>query len=178
MKINQRGFSLIELMMALALMSILLVLGIPSFQAVVKANRLIAANNDMIGSLNLSRSYAIKENIRVTLCKSHDGVACADAGGWDQGWIVFTDQNNNAAYDVVGERVLLIQEQVGGGVAMIGDTQLEDYISYVPRGNTQLTSGAIQTGAIVTCDQGGGVGRRLRIAPTGRVQVAKETGCS
>ncbi|MGB5832393.1 MAG: GspH/FimT family pseudopilin [Thiohalocapsa sp.] len=174
-----KGLTLIELMIMMALLSIVLVLGIPSFQELIRSNRLTAANNALVGSLNLSRSEAIRRNVRVTVCKSANGAACTNGGSWEQGWIVFTDLNNNKTLESADETVLLVHDGVGGKLTMVGDTDVSDYVSYVARGNTQLTDGGIQSGTIKTCEGNvGSTGRSLNIAPTGRVQVVRKSVCS
>ncbi len=179
MNSQAKGLTLIELMITMALISIVLVLGIPSFQEIVKSNRLAVANNALVGSLNFSRSEAIMRNMRVTVCKSATGTACTSDGSWEQGWIVFTDSNNNTTYESAADSILLVQDVIGGNLTMVGDTDVSNYVSYVARGSTQLGDGGVQSGSIKTCDGGsGGTGRRLNIAPTGRVQVAPEGGCS
>jgi type IV fimbrial biogenesis protein FimT len=176
---REKGLTLIELMITMALMSIVLVLGIPSFQEIIKNNRLTTATNALVGSLNLSRSEAIKRNVRVTVCKSSTGAGCTDSGTWDQGWMVFTDPNNSTTYESDAETLLFVWEGVDGNLKMTGEADVANYVSYIARGSTQRSDGGVQSGTIKACDaKDGGTGRRLRLAPTGRVQVAKESDCS
>jgi type IV fimbrial biogenesis protein FimT len=83
-----RGFTLIELMVALAVAALLFAIGVPMLRDVTLGSRLSASANDLLASVQLARSEAIKRNQAVTLCASADGVACAGVGGWEQGWIV------------------------------------------------------------------------------------------
>ncbi len=61
----QKGFTLLELIVTLAVVAIVLTMGIPSFQALIRDNRLIALTNEFIGAMHLTRSEAIKRNHRV-----------------------------------------------------------------------------------------------------------------
>jgi len=85
-----RGFTLIELMMAIVVLAILLGIGVPSFRDAAVGSRVSSYANDLVASVQLARSEAIKRNAPVTLCASADGVNCEDEGGWEVGWIVAT----------------------------------------------------------------------------------------
>jgi type IV fimbrial biogenesis protein FimT len=85
---RQGGASLVELMFAIFIFSILAMITIPSFRDASLSSRLTATANSLHGSIQLARSEAIKANAVTTLCASEDGLACAGSGDWDQGWIV------------------------------------------------------------------------------------------
>ena len=105
------GFTLIELLVVVALVVILQSLAAPAFSAMVNSMRMTSAVNSLFSSLMLARSEAIKRNSRAVVCKSATGDACITTGGWEQGWIVFHDANNNAALDA-GEAILSRQQAV------------------------------------------------------------------
>jgi type IV fimbrial biogenesis protein FimT len=83
-----RGFTIVELMVSLAVLAILLTLAVPSFTNATLGARLSAYANDLLASTQLARSEAIKRNAPVTLCASSDGTTCATSGNWRVGWIV------------------------------------------------------------------------------------------
>jgi len=83
---HQHGFTLVELMVALAVLAILLGVAIPSFSDVSLSSKLRSLANELAASATLGRSEAIKRNAVVTLCASSDGANCT--GDWHQGWIV------------------------------------------------------------------------------------------
>lgn len=84
----RRGFTLIELMVAIAVMAVLLATAAPSFNNALLGSRLNAYANNLVSSAIVARSEAIKRNSAVTLCASSDGTSCAVSGGWEQGWVV------------------------------------------------------------------------------------------
>ena len=84
------GFTLIEAIMAIAVMAILLTLAAPSFSGAALGSQLRASANDLAASAYLARSEALKRNAVVTMCMSADGATCAASGGWEQGWIVLS----------------------------------------------------------------------------------------
>lgn len=83
-----RGFTLIELMVAIVVLAVLLGIGVPSFRDAAVGSRVSSYANDLVASVQLARSEAIKRNAPVTLCASSDGATCEDEGGWEVGWVI------------------------------------------------------------------------------------------
>jgi len=91
------GFTLVEMLMSMAVVAILLVIGIPSFRFVTNSNRIAAEINGLLGDMQYARSEAIKEGQPITVCVSTNGTSCANGNNnWQNGWIVL-----NAATNVV-----------------------------------------------------------------------------
>jgi type IV fimbrial biogenesis protein FimT len=99
----QRGYTLIELMLTITVLSILLGLAVPSFLDTVRNNRLISQNNEFISSLNFARSEALKRSGSVSVCASTDEASCSGSTDWTTGRIVFTDTNANGTFDGADE---------------------------------------------------------------------------
>lgn len=87
---TEHGFTVIELLIGVAVASVLLALAAPSFSALINSYRLTTLTNDVIAATNLARSEAIKRNRSVTLCRSAnaDANACANADGRWNNWII------------------------------------------------------------------------------------------
>ncbi len=83
---SAQGFTLIELLVALSIAAILLAIAVPSYSGSRLNSQLRASSNDLIGSINLARSEAIKGGVPVRMCASSDGKSCG--GAWNQGWVV------------------------------------------------------------------------------------------
>ena len=94
-KHKHSGFTLIELMITLAIVGILLTVGVPSLKTFMQGNQLIASTNELISALHVARSEAIKLNSRVSICESSNGTSCSTTGSWKNGWIVFVDFDGN-----------------------------------------------------------------------------------
>src|SRR5215208_138382 len=118
--LGARGFTLIELLMVIAVSAVLLMVGIPSMAGVMKSIKLSSASNSFLSYLHLARSEAIKRNSRVALCKSADGLSCTPTGGWEQGFIVFHDANNNGMRDT-GEAVIQCAEALPSRLRFSGN---------------------------------------------------------
>lgn len=89
------GFSLIELLFTVALLSILLVFGIPSFTRVIASTKLTNATNTLIAHLQYARGEAIKRGTEVSVCPSQDGATCADSADWTHGYLVGEGSGGN-----------------------------------------------------------------------------------
>jgi len=170
-----RGFTLIELMVTIAIAAVLAGLAAPSFRQLIVNNRLKAHTSALHTSLLQARSEAIKRNSRVVLCKSSDGATCATAGDWQQGWVVFADADNDAQIDA-GELVIQKVAALSGDFVLKGDGNLADYVSYSSTGATKLkASDNFQTGTFSLCQLGvaGGNARQIELFATGRLSIGQ-----
>jgi type IV fimbrial biogenesis protein FimT len=89
----QIGFTLLEVLMTIAIAAIVAMIGIPSFQYVTNANRISGEVNGLLGDLQFARAEAIKEGQNVTVCISTLGTTCdgGNTGTWQNGWIVYSN---------------------------------------------------------------------------------------
>ncbi|KVW93452.1 GspH/FimT family pseudopilin [Thiobacillus denitrificans] len=108
------GFTLIELMVTIAVLGILLSIGIPSYQNMVLNSRITAQANQVITALNYARSEAVKRAAPATVCSTNGGAACAGSTNWSTGWLVFADANGNGVVNA-GEAVLRVWPALNSG---------------------------------------------------------------
>jgi len=120
---KERGFTLIELLVVLTVSAILLSLAAPSFSRLIQSTKISGAVNTFLADLRFARSEAIRLGGTVTMCRSANpettsasGPTCGSGStvGWESGWIIFRDQNNDATRDynadaTLDDRVLRIQ---------------------------------------------------------------------
>jgi len=167
------GFTVIELLVTIAIAAIVMGLAVPSFNTAIKNNRLTAQVNMFIGALNLARSEAIKRNYNVAVCRSNDGVTCVNLDDWAQGWLVFGDQNNNGIFDPGEAPPLRIQDGAKPQITMTRTAgTVTSLISYKPTGMNG------KTGTIKVCDDRvEAVGKSIVFVTTGRVQVKSNQSC-
>ena len=97
------GFTLLELMVTIAIAAILLSIALPSFQGVMRSNRIATATNEMLASLSLARSEAIRNTRGAGICASATGTSCGT--DWNGGWLVWADMDGDSALDT-GETVV------------------------------------------------------------------------
>lgn len=102
-----RGYSLFELVMTLTLVSIVLTLGIPSFNGIVANHRLRTDVDTLFHAIHLARKESVTRRRVMTICPSADGIQCEPGGDWSAGWMTFVniDRDWPAARDP-GEPVL------------------------------------------------------------------------
>lgn len=94
---RSRGFSLIELMVTIAIVAILAAIAFPSFQSSLRSNRLATTTNEMLASVALARSEAIRSTRGGGICASTDGSTCGAAATWNDGWLVWSDNGDDSA---------------------------------------------------------------------------------
>lgn len=172
----QRGFTLIELMVVLALAATLVTIGIPGFQQMVQDNRRASATNEMVALLQQARSEAIKRNALATICPSTNGSSCADGTVWETGWIAFIDDDlDGAAESSDGNRAVDAGEEIfmsnNGIVPMTARTTFTS-LSYRPNGRMSTSDGDTE-GEFILCDSRGVTQSRvILIFSSGRPQTA------
>jgi type IV fimbrial biogenesis protein FimT len=97
------GFTLLELMMTLVLLSILLALGVPSMRTIILNNRTTGISNELFSSLVMARSEAIKRNQEVSIT----AISTVSGNEWgDGGWRIWIDDNGNGSYDAGSDTLI------------------------------------------------------------------------
>lgn len=112
-----RGFTLIEMMVTIAILVVLIAAVGPSFAEVLRSNRLATQSNSLFTALVLTRSEAVKRNHAAGLCKSSDGATCVTSGNWEQGWLIFPDKDNDGTKDS-DEAVIRAYGALSGGLTL------------------------------------------------------------
>ena len=144
---------MIELMVVVVVLAVLLTVAVPSFEAVMNANRLAGASNELMASLQTARMEAVKRNARVALCLSANAndaaadVECATANV--NGWIVFVDTNKNDAYDA-GE-TLLRTSIVSPTVQVLSSAKPNGVITFRSDGFAYDSANGLLNGAVDMC---------------------------
>ena len=99
---EQKGFTLVELLITMVVVSILLATGIPSFMQFIKNNRITGQANNFIVSTQMARSESVKLGAGTTLCAANaDMDACSGDNDWSTGWIVFSDLNRDGVINTI-----------------------------------------------------------------------------
>jgi len=97
---RENGFTLVELLVTIVVVSILLATGVPSFMQMIKNNRLSAQANSLVAAIQLTRSEAVKRGTSMVICaKDPDAVACSGNNNWTNGWIIFSDLDQGGDLD-------------------------------------------------------------------------------
>ncbi len=176
---KNHGFTLIELIVTVAVIAIVLLTGIPALNSMVGSNRLSAHVNSISGSLVLARSEAIRRGSSITLCGSNDGTTC-NTSNWEEGWIVFTDADNSGTIN--GTDVLLKAEnQLPGDITLrLSQSDNAGMMRYKSSGALRdLNADATNTdkGTFTLCDKDADAtkAKAINVNIMGRVSLAEDT---
>ena len=164
-----RGFSLIELMVTIAVLAILLAIGLPSFQGSMRSNLVATGTNEFIASLSLARSEAIRSPGGAGICASTNGTACNGAS-WNDGWIVWSDLDGNGSPGGLNDRVLRHVEGIAKLSIEPDDADIRT-ILFDPRGRAGAPVGfTIQS---EVCPTGHTLKRDLTLTTVGQVRIER-----
>ncbi|HJW50833.1 MAG TPA: GspH/FimT family pseudopilin [Burkholderiaceae bacterium] len=116
---HSRGFTLVEMLAVITISAILVALALPSFRSIVRSSQISSTSNDLLASIDLARSEAIRRNVTVSVCRSlnPENVApvCSSAAAngyaandWSSGWITFAKAaaNINNALVEAGDEII------------------------------------------------------------------------
>lgn len=159
-----QGVTLIELLVVIAIVGILAVLAVPSFQETIVRNRMAAQSNEFLTALNFARSEAIKRGNSVTLCRSSDGSSCAASGGWEAGWLAFSDSNGNSTLNT-GEVIVRVWPALSADFSLRAGSGIDGNIRYDARGMAQ------NTGHLLLCKGSQINGARALVVTAARPRV-------
>jgi type IV fimbrial biogenesis protein FimT len=179
------GLTLLELLVAVALMALILGIGAPSFREFQRNSRLTSVANDLLGAVQLARTEAVKRQKPISLCPSAD-VAGATPSCTSQadfsGWIVFEDPDGSCrpAADAAPIRV-------GAEIGADEATQLSarasgNCLSFAETGYVRDLAGFTRVSQLLVCDQRGvaapgatdALARGLTVSQTGRASVTRD----
>lgn len=170
MATKQTGFTLIELMVTIAVLAILLSVAIPNYQSMVLTNRMAAQANQVITALNYARSEAVKRGTTATVCSTSGGAACAGSTNWSTGWMVFADANGDGTVGA-GEAVLRVWPALNTGNTLNAGDLNPERVTYT---STGFATGFNKTFRL--CDtRGKADARAIVINAMGRSYVEKGT---
>lgn len=160
-KQRQNGVTLLELIVALAIVAMTLTMGVPNVQKFIASNRVTAQANTLLGALSIARSEAIKRNNVVVVARAN--------GSWQDGWTIFVDLDADGNFDsgdTPPETQIQTQEAIDTGYP-IQPNGYADRVSYRPDGRVSTP------GSFDICSSSSDADfRQVIVAATGRVRVA------
>lgn len=176
MSIQAKGFTMLELIVVVAILGITLAFAVPGFIEMVANNRISSSTSDFVGSLQLAKAESAARISPVSVCKKNPaGTACVTSGDWEQGWIVFVDTNASGSVNA-GDTVLSVHEALDSRITFRGTAEVTDSMTYTPSGATLLT----QTAILMMCDDRGfsdsTLGVLITITGRGNALKAANTG--
>ncbi len=168
MKPAHRGFTLIELIVVLAIAAVMMSVALPDLRQMIRSQQLKAAVNDLFGAIELTRSQAIARGRKVELV-----AAGGDAPDWRAGWVVFLDQDGDRRPGD-GEEVIMRHGPLAEGIAVVSafsSQQGAPYLAYNSTGRScsDTSSLAARWGTLsMAADR---QTRRIKINMLGRARI-------
>lgn len=163
----QNGMTLLESLITMGIVSGLLLMAVPSMADFVMNNRMVSQANIFLGSMSLARTEAVRRGRPVSLCPSTDEASC-NPGAWEQGWIVFVDEDGDGTRGAA-ETLLKVQQALAGNNTLRAeDAVLDGFIQFRSSG---FAAGAapFTRKALNLCDRRGTErGRTITLLATGR----------
>ena len=163
MKKTIQAFTLIELMIALAIAGLVSAYGVPFLGKLMTNNALTSTNNDLVASLQYARSSSIRLQGRVIVCTSNNTTAAVPTCGgstvpWTAGWLVFQNNDASVGFDsgdillrtypkVASDSLTITTEALGGTPTNIADFVMFD----APAGEPILADLTNQSGIFKIC---------------------------
>ena len=167
MHARDSGYSLLELMMTLAVAAMILTLGLPSFSALKARNAQRVEINALFHAVHLARKGSIMRKQVVSLCPTADGLTCNPGRDWSGGFLVFENSDRDEPPELDDGEILLYRHLASPTVKIAANR----------RGFTlRATFLRATNGTLVVCDRADRVSpRALVISYTGRPRVAERT---
>ena len=159
---RQGGFTLVELMVVLAVLAISISVVIPAMQNIYLKETGTAQSLDFVASLNYARSEAIKRGTQTILCK---GATCDNNLNWQDGWLVFADINNNSIFDDPDVTLRVHGPLTDPAATLDGNDGVNNTVTFNANGTSQ-------NGSFLLCDSRGiGEHAKAIVLRSGRIRV-------
>ena len=156
------GFTLIELMLSLAVAAVLAAMGAPAMAGLIAHSHELAAETQVYTSLNHARQLAVVRNARMRVCPSNDGRHCSEGEDWQSGWIILPQ----APDAQVGAAPLRVFPAMPAGTRIITSAG-RHHVDFHPNGSAAGTNLRF-----TICHVRRGDGKSVVVSNTGRVRMA------
>jgi type IV fimbrial biogenesis protein FimT len=164
-----QGITLLEVMGSVAVLLLMLSMGVPVLDKILRKNQLQAQASELMATLVFTRSEAVSRNIPVSMCHTNDNSSCTGNLNlhWQGGWLVFTDVDKNRSVDP-NDNIIAVRP-VSDKYVSVGANINSAALTYTPSGRV------IRAGRFRVCAQDLPAQEALSIvvSPAGRPRMSK-----
>ena len=160
-----QGFSLIELMVAIAILAILASIAAPAMQNMIVQSRLTSQTNELISAVQFARGEAIKRNQTIRLCSAASAGATSCGGSWEH-WVVLNANNT-----------VLRQGSLPSNLKL-SSTFNANTLGFAPTGLTNVTPDSADSLSLCSPTGNGDTTRTIQVRLAGGTAIKKSAGCS
>lgn len=189
-----RGFTLVELMVVIAVLAIMLTLATPDFSSFIQNNRIRSATEDLLTAINVARTEAIKRGSAILLCRTGDphaapaALACGanepdgtanQVEDWTPGWIMYSKPNYTGSggtnyNNATDGDPLKVGNPAPTGVTVTSNGTGNQWLTYF--GDGTLNEGGAAALFAICDNRGASEGRLITIPTVGRPHVTESPG--
>ena len=162
------GITLLELLTSIFTIALVTSIGIPSVQSILNYNKIAISINTLSRSIALGRSQAVNHNRHLVMCKSPDQQNCTKKGSWQQGWIIYEDDDLSREREKE-EKIILSQSKLADNLYIkYAGFRSSNFITFRPTGVT------LMNGTFTFCIFGQPETiKAVILSKTGRIYISK-----
>jgi len=171
--LSAHGFTFIELMIVMTVIAVMAAIALPNLNQFVANNRLKSQMYNMLESINIARSEAVKRKVKTVMCRSADPTATPPACGgtaqtWTTGWIVYAKGDAADAYNSATDTIIGIGNAADDTVDIMSNGNGDNYLVYKADGTLDETGSVVYA---ICDDRGEDYGKQISIALVGRASI-------
>lgn len=131
---TKHGFTLIEILITIAIAAILLSIVVPSFTSLIESSKARTTRDSLISSIYAAKQQAQSERVNVYLCSSSDGASCDATTSWGTDWLVYEDNDSSGGLN--NDDIIIIN----GSSKTSLIKSIENQIKFTPTGHSSANT--------------------------------------